>query len=172
MQPQMEVHGLQSAVKKLWDEGEDQLDGAAPGRFEFAVALYNPKWPIIKLNENSLAYLATVANVEDGPLVQIKQKGVLPDHEKVVIATLCLMMYSLASIELACNHASLSNPNLSITAFMHCVAAINTVLPGVEFKKREFLMSWLFYCKVLEENNVNISNLQSLYSELIGLDTP
>ena len=133
---------------------------------------YNPKLPFIKLNEKSLAYLATIANVEDGPLVQLKQKGVLPDHKKVVVATLCLMMYSLASIELACNNTCLSNPNLSITALMHCVAAINTVLPGVEFKKREFLMSWLFYCKALEENNVDTSNLQSMRSELFDTDTP
>ena len=169
MQPQMGVLNLQSAVKELLGQGGDQVDAAAPGRFAFAVALYNRKWPILQLHEKSFAYLDTVASIEDGPLLQLEQKGVL--IKRVLDAALCSMMYSLASIELACNPASVSNPNHSITAFMYCVAAIDMVHPGVEFEKTVFIMSWLFYFEVLKENNVNLSGMQSILSELIDTDT-
>ena len=169
MQPQMEVRCLQSAVREVLGEGEDQVDAAGSSRFEFASAFYNLKWPEIQLNENLLAYLDTVASKKDGPLLQLKQKGVLT--EKVLDASLCLMMYSLASKELVGNRASMSNPNHSITAFLHCALAIDRVHP-VEFKKSIFSLSLLFYCEVLKENNVNISNLQSILQELIDIDTP
>ena len=163
MQPQLGALHLQTAVKELSGEGVDQVD-AAIGRFSFAVCMYDQKWNIPPLSEKSYAYLETVS-MEEGPLLQLEENGVLFTR-RVLNTVICSMMYSVAATELVSNPENAQNPNLSITAFMHCVAAIDMIHSGVEFNKFTFYVSWLFYREVLIENNINIASLQPMFEEL------
>ena len=164
MQPQLKTLRLQTAVKELSGEGVDQVD-AGIGRFDFAIQMYDyQKWNIPQLSEKSYAYLETVSSIEEGPLLQLEENGVF--SQRVLNTVVCSMMYSVAATELVSNPGNVQNPNLSITAFMNCVAAIDMIHSGVEFNKLVFYHSWLFYREVLVENNVNIASLQPMFERL------
>ena len=168
MRPEMGVLNLHTAVKDLIGEGEDQVDASEVGRFQYAVKLYDYSKPIPRLADKSYAYLETVANPDEGPLFQLEQNGVF--DERVLNAVICSLMYSVASIELVCNPDKLLNPNLSVTAFIHCVASIDLVHTGVEFTENVFFLSWLFYLEVLTQNNINTSGLKKLHHLLSSSD--
>ena len=168
MRPEMGVLNLHTAVKNLLGEGEDQVDASTVGRFQFALNLYDYTKPIPQLAEKSFAYLETVASLENGPLLQLEQNGVL--DERVLNAVICSLMYSVASIELVCDPDKLLNPNLSVTAFVHCVASIDLVHTGVEFTENVFFASWLFYREVLTLNKVNTTGLRQLHRRLSSSD--
>lgn len=166
MEPQMGVLHLQTTVQKLSgeaEEGSDQVD-AGIGRFKYVVEQYNRSQSISRLSEKTFAYLETVSSVDGGPLLQLEKEGVLT--QLVLNASVCSMMYSVASTELANNPRDVVTPNHSITAFMNCVAAIDMIHPGVEFDEYIFFVSLLFYREVLVENKVNVSRLETLFQQL------
>lgn len=164
MRPEMNVLNLHSAVEELIGKGTDQTDASSVGRFQFALDLYDYSQPIPHLSDKSFAYLETVSGFDNGPLLQLERSGAL--NERVLNTVICSLMYSLASIEYACNARSVLNTNLSVSAFIHCVASIDLIHTGVEFTENVFFLSWLFYREVLTQNSVNASGMRKLHHRL------
>lgn len=163
MQPQMDVVNL---AMDIIGEGEDQTD-AQMNRFQYAVELYDRKKPILPLDEKSLAYIDTVADLtEGGPLKELNRRRLLTG--RVLQTAICSMMYSIAAIELACDsrHIKVTNVNLSITAFIHVVSALDMILHDLVVPESVFFMSWLFYEEVLVTNGVNVKGLLPLQKKL------
>ena len=160
MQPQLGVLDLRSVVMEMLGEGQEQIDASKVGRFQFAVELYDQRKPVPALSDKCTAWLESLRSTE-GPLIVLEKCSVLTGH--VLDTALCSMMYSIASIELACNTATVSNPNHSITAFMHVVSAIDLVHRGVEFSENKFYLGWLFYLEALKGEKVAIAGLKKLH---------
>lgn len=167
MQPQMDVFNLKSVVVDLLGEGEDQTD-AQMNRFQYALKLYDRDKPILPLTEKSMAYIDSVKELKDGgPLNELNKRRLLSG--RVLQTAICSMMYSIAAIELACDdsrYTKVSNVNLSITAFMYAVSALDMVVHNLLVPESVFFMSWLFYKEVLVTNGVNVNGLHPLHKKL------
>lgn len=94
----------------------------------------------------------------DGPLAELERQGLL--NEKVISAVVCSIMYSLASIEVDHDTVKVRNNNLSITAFIQAVRAINVIHRVTEFDKNTFYESWLFYNQVMRENEIQVEGAE------------
>lgn len=163
MQPQMDVVNL---VMDIIGEGEDQPD-AQMNRFQYALELYDRSKPILPLEDKSLAYIDTVKILDDGgPLNELNRRHLLTG--RVLQAAICSMMYSIAAIELAYDsrHVKVTNVNLSITAFIHVVSALDMVVHDLVVPESVFFLSWLFYKEVLATKGVNIKGLLPLLRKL------
>lgn len=168
MQPQMDVVNLStSVVMDMIAQDKDQVD-AQVNRFEYAVSLYDRSKPILPLEEKTIAFLDTVKVLSDGgPLNELNRRHLLSG--RVLETAICSMMYSIAAIELACDDSKrtkVTNMNLSITAFIHVVSALDMVVHDVTVRESVFFMSWLFYKEVLVNNNVNMNGLLPLQKKL------
>lgn len=169
MQPQLGVNNISTAVKVIMGEDTDEIDAAAEiGRFQYAQELYDRRKPIDPLDDKSLAFLDTHCAIVDSALIELEKRHLLKG--RVFQTALCSMMYSIASIELACdtraNMTKIRNPNLSITAFIHVIATIDMVHRGITCPENIFFLSWLFYREVLVSNGVNVDSLKSLHRKL------
>ena len=164
MQPQMRVWDIKSVVLQLMGEGPDQPDAAAVGRFEFVVQLYDHSKPKPSLDDKTHAWLETLPDA-NGPLMELERRHLL--HGKIINAVLCSMMYSIASIEMACSPANVNNPNLFLVAFMHAVATLDLVKHGVEVSTNQFAQTLGFYREVVVKNNVNDDGLKNVVYQLI-----
>lgn len=161
MQPQMGVINL----KAVDTDGEDQVD-AQLNRFQFAVELYDRSNPVLPLEDKTLAYIDTVRSSPGGPLSELNRRYLLTG--RVLETAICSMMYSVAAIELACDsrHRKVTNVNLSITAFLQVVSALDMIVQDLVIPESTFFMSWLFYKEVLVTNGVNVDGLLPLYQKL------
>ena len=166
MQPQMDVINLKAVVMKIIGEGEDQTD-AQVNRFQYAVELYDQSKPIDSLDEKTMAYIDTVRILADGgPLNELNKRHLLTG--RVLETAICSMMYSIAAIELACDASrrKVTSVNLSITAFIHVVSALDLIVHDLVVPESVFFMSWLFYKEVLVTNGVNINAFRPLDRKL------
>ena len=164
MQPQMRVWDIKSVVLQLMGEGPDQPDAAAVGRFEFVVQLYDQSKPKPSLDDKTHAWLETLPDTK-GPLMELERRHFL--HGRILNAVLCSMMYSIASIEMACSPANVNNPNLFLVAFMHAVATLDLIKHGVEVSTKQFVQTWGFYREVVVKNKVNDDGLKKMVYQLI-----
>ena len=155
MQPQISVRNIVSS--------HDYPD-AAIGRFQYAIELYNHALPIIPLHKKSLAYLDSLL---DGPLLQFEKRNLLLG--KVMETVLCTLMYSIASIEVACDTDlnKMKNPNLSITTFIQVASTIDMVHHSMEIPENVFFLSWLFYKEVLSKHNIKLTRINALQARLV-----
>lgn len=163
MQPQMRVWDLKSVVMELMGEGPDQPDAVVLGRFNFAVQLYDKSKSIPSLDDKTYAWFETLSD-SNGPLMELEKRHIL--EGRILDAALCSIMYSVASIEMACNPANVGNPNLFLVAFMHAVATLDLMKHGVEFNENQFVQSWGFYRDVIIRNKVNDEGLRQLLYKL------
>ena len=168
MQPQMDVINLKAVVMEIIGEGENQVD-AQVNRFQYAVELYDRSKPIQGLEEKTMAFIDTVRILADGgPLNELNKRHLLTG--RVLETAICSMMYSIAAIELACDagasHRKVTNVNLSITAFIHVVSALDLIVHDLIVPENVFFMSWLFYKQVLVDNHVNIHGFRPLDRKL------
>ena len=170
MQPQLRVLDLKSVVIEMMGQGEEQTDAAQVGRFLFATQLYESTKPMPPLVDKCIAWLETTSNMKDGPLVELERKNLLGG--RVLEAVMCAMLYSVASIEVACDRDNVANPNLFVTAFMHVVASIDLIHHGVEFTKTQFVRGWGFYREVLLNNEINDDGLRKLYQRATAIKMP
>ena len=164
MQPQMRVWDIKSVVLQFMGEGSDQPDAAAVGRFEFVVQLYDQTQPKPSLDDKTHAWLETLPDT-NGPLMELERRHVL--HGRILNTALCSMMYSIASIEMACNPTDVNNPNLCLVAFMHAVATLDLIKHGVKVNTNQFVQSWGFYREVVIKNKGNDEGLKKLVYQLI-----
>ena len=165
MRPQMHVRDIKSVVLEFMSEARVQPDAAAVGRFEFVVQLYDHSKPKPSLDDKTHAWLETLPDAK-GPLMELERRHFLHD-EKIMNAVLCSMMYSIASIEMACSPANVNNPNLFLVAFMHAVATLDLVKHGVEVSTNQFAQTWGFYREVVVKNKVNDDGLKKVVYQLI-----
>lgn len=158
MQPQMSVRNM---------IGQDYPDASAIGRFQYAVDLYNHALPIDPLNEKSLAYLDSLQDVPNGPLIQFEKRNYL--QGRVMETVLCSLMYSIASIEVACdtNLNKMKNPNLSVTTFIRVASTIDMIHHDLEIPENVFFLSWLFYKEVLTNHSVKVKGMNALQTKLV-----
>lgn len=167
MQPQFSVRNIVSDGEDFVDAavGEDFVD-AAVGRFQFVLELYSRKLKKDPLDDKSMAYLDSLKSMNNGPLLELGRRGLLDG--KVILSVVCSIMYSLASIEVACDSSrvKVKNINLSITAFIQTAATIDMVKHGVEFDVGTFLLSWLFYKEVMKKNNIVIQDMKQFEAKL------
>ncbi len=150
-----------SAIKHTGD-APNQSDATVP-RFKYAITLYNCDQPIAPLDDRSILWLQTVAT----KAMNILEEEHVMNDQQVILALLCSILYSIASIEMACNSAKLHNPNLFITCFMHAVAVINQVHHGVGFTQDQFLHGWHFYAEVVRSNLGRDDALRELYHKAL-----
>ena len=168
---QLKVMQPQIAVRNIVSDGIDSTDSPAAvpiGRFQFIQELYDYGQHIAPLDDKSLAYLESIRDSASGPLFQLVRRDLLL-RKKVIVSVLCSIMYSLASIELACDDSAnnkIRNLNLSITAFMNAASAIDMVYQGVEYDGFTFLLSWLFYKEVIRKNNIPVRGMEELEARL------
>lgn len=168
---QLKIMQPQISVRNIVSDGEDSVDAAAVhavpiGRFQFVQELYNPLVHIAPLHDKSMAYLDSLKDSVSGPLVQLERRGLL--RGRVIVSVFCSMMYSIASIELACDNdgTKVKNINLSMTAFMNAASTIDMVHQGVECDGYTFLLSWLFYREVMKKNAVEVAGMKALEAKL------
>lgn len=159
MRPQISVRNIVS--------GQDFPD-AAIGRFQYAAELYNHALPVDPLNEKSLAYLDSLLDGPDGPLLQFEKRNLL--QGRVMETVLCSLMYSIASIEVACDTdlSKMKNPNLSITTFVQLASTIDMIHQNMEVPENIFFLSWLFYKEVLTNHHVKMTGMNALQTRLVG----
>ncbi len=167
MQPQVSVRNIMSDSVDFTDSATVPI-----GRFNFVQELYDHTKQINPLDTKSLAYLETLCDIPDGPLIQLEKRGLLKG--RLIVSAFCSIMYSLASIEVACDSSGrkTSNINLSITAFMQAAATIDLIQHGVQCDGFTFLLSWLFYKEVMKRNAVPVEGLSQLEKKLKSLYAP
>ena len=157
MQPQI-------SVRNIISDGEDLIDTSVPiDRFRFVQELYDRSARITPLHDKSMDFLR---DSETGPLFPLQERGLLRD--RVIESVFCSMMYSVASIELACDDTGtkVRNINLSITAFMNVVSAVDMVHQGVSCDGHTFLRSLGFYKEVMKKNKVDVAGMDALEAKL------
>lgn len=163
---QMKVMQPQLSVRNVLSDGEDSTDAAvAIGRFQYVMELYDQNI-IAPLDDKTMAYLDSLRDVTNGPLYQLERRGLLSG--KVIVSVFCSIMYSIASIELACDSTleKVKNINLSITAFMQAASTIDMIHNGVVFDASAFFLSWLFYKEVMSKNKIEVAGIAQLERKL------
>ena len=151
MQPQL-------AVRNIVSDNDDFPDSAI-NRFEQVQKLYSRPGRIEPLDDKCMAYLESLKDFSTGPLAQLKKRGLF--HGRVIVTAFCSIMYSIASIELACDSTGkkLTNLNLSITAFIQTASTIDMICPGLPSNGYTFYLSWLFYKDVLSTHNIRVPGM-------------
>ena len=157
MQPQMSIRNIIS--------NQDYPD-VGVGRFQYALELYNHALPIDPLDKKSVAYLDTLSDLPDGPLIQFEKRHML--QGKIMETVLCSLMYSIASIEVACdtNLNRMKNPNLSITTFIQVASTIDMIHQRLEIPENIFFLGWLFYKEVLKKHSIKMAGMNHLHERL------
>ena len=164
---QMKMMQPQISVRNIISDGEDSIDASVPiDRFRFVQELYDRSARITPLHDKSMAFLDSLRDSVTGPLFQLQKRGLL--RGRVIVSVFCSMMYSVASIELACDDAGtkVRNINLSITAFMNAVSAVDMVHQGVSCDGYTFLLSLMFYKEVMKKNKVDVAGMDALEVKL------
>lgn len=115
-------------------------------RFHYAITLYDCAHPVAPLEDQCIMWLHTAATKA---IATLEGKCLLSDQQ-VLLAVLCSVLYSIASIEVASNSAKLQNPNHFITSYIHAVAAIGLVHHSVEFTQDHFMQGWQYYDEVVK----------------------
>ena len=170
MQPQLRVLNLKSVVMEMTGQGQEQTDSAQVGRFRFVTQLYEPNKTMPSLEDKCIAWLETASNMKDGPLIELERRNLL--EGRVLETAMCAMLYSVASIQVACDRYNIENANLFITAFMHVVGTIDLIHHGVEFTEKQFLRGWGFYREVLLNHKANDDGLRRLYQRATRENVP
>ena len=158
MQPQMRI--------KLDGDEDESIDGSSDhtmfAKFEFVTQYFDEKKEKPALNHATHNLLNDLLK---GPLTTLEQRHVL--HGKVLDTALCLMMYTIASVEVALKCESLDNPNHFLITFIHAVATLDLLKHGVKVNTKQLEQSCCFYCDVVLKHKVNDEDLIKLYDRLI-----
>ena len=167
MQPEFAHSTLSQSVLELSGEGRDQPD-AAVSRFSYATELYDKTGRgAIPLDDKCLAWLEMTYIESDSSLAVLKEEGVLGMEQCLMDTVICCMLRSVASIQQACDPATVASPNVFITAYMHVVAAIDIMQCGAKFREREFALGLAYYLDSLLHSGLNTLALRHLYKRLL-----
>lgn len=168
MQPSLKYFELTAYVNSLFASDEmEAVDSAGPHRFQFVLSYYNlsfkpSKYPI---HDKCHAWLETVAHPE-GPLSVLKSHNFLAD--KVLSAALYAMLYSVASILVACGQSHVADPNLFIILFIHVCAYIDRIHTEFTPSLADLRIGIEYYYDTLRKNKIKSHALLSLYGKVVN----
>lgn len=168
MRPQISVINPKSVElgEVVLSKGDSrvQSDGEI-NRFQYAMELYDRNKPCSWLDEVTISQINWWV-LPKGALYELNKRQFLSG--RVLEAAVCSMMYSIATIELACDvsHEKVINPNLSIIAFLQVVAALDTFVEDLEIPQTIFFMAWMFYREVLRSNRVSMREFCHIFKKL------
>ena len=109
-------------------------------------------------------WLKSAENLESGPLATLRNMNALNDE--VVNAVVCVLMSSLASIQVAFEPGSAGSANLLIVAFMTVSATVTSVCPDVNLGVEHFKLSCQFYYRVLSACGIEAKHVRGLYTKV------
>lgn len=164
MQPEFKYFQLTPYLQSLFEESDEEVDAGEPGRFAFALKYYNfAKKSIVIIPDKCQGWLEVVSGT-DGPLATLVKADLL--EGALLSAAIGSMMYSMASIFVACGQPDISNRNVFMVAFIHVIAAIDRVLQGVAVTGRDMKLSIEYYFSVLEKHKIKSGELKKLYNSV------
>ena len=149
-------------------EGDEVDGGGVPGNLSFltkhfirdATGLSDARF----LHPYIDVWLQSAENLESGPLAMLRHLNAL--SEEVTNAVVCVLMSSLASIQVAFEPASASSTNLVIIAFMRVSATVMSVCPEVSIGAEHFKLSCQFYSQVLSACGLDTKHVRGLYDKV------
>eukprot|EP00731_Ephydatia_muelleri_P010247 Em0005g833a len=166
--PDLQWFEYQSIVfKGAKHDSVDEIDSPAVvvGRFEPLARHYNPRRPA-SLHVSTTAWLDSLSN-HDSPLSLLRDKGLLRD-DRALDAALCSMAYSVASLQLACDPASVREPNLFVTGAMEVMGAMDAAVRRVTMGRRTVELCGRFYREALLRQGVDVTLLDELLLRVDG----
>ena len=125
---------------------------------------YNKNYLRVPLAEMCETYLAR-ASV---PLSELESKNVLEGC--VLVTAMCVMLHSIAVIEVSCSLDNIHNPNLFINAYEKVASSIHCIHSQVDFKDSEFQQGCEFYLHVLSPHIIKKYKTASESEQIIIYD--
>lgn len=158
------------------EEGGEEIDfEPSAGRLNFVMQLLAqhrcPK-PSPSLHQLTFQWLRRLIQSLPNPLSTLNDRGMFDDSDdngRVLIAVIGLIMQSIAYIELVHNGDTLHIPHIFLVAFVHTVATIDSIHPGLNVKLEYMIQVWPLYHDVLVKNNIDDTLLNELYSDMNSL---
>lgn len=147
-------------------DSSDEIDSPEVGRFEPLARHYDPRGPRASLHGSTVAWLDSLSN-HDSPLSHLRDRGMLRD-DRALDAALCSMAYSVASLQLACDPASVRETNLFVTGAMEVMSAMDLALRRVTLGRMRVELCGRFYREVLARHGVDVTTLDGLLSRVVG----
>ncbi len=146
---------------------DDETDGDV-GRFEFLTKLYDRSKPSVKIQDKVYAWLETIREYPEGPLAQLQEQEIL--SKEVLLTAVCSMVFSVASIQVALDKQSISNPNCLIVVFMTVIATLE-IHTEVDVTVELFKCAWKLYHQVVEDNGVRDRGVTELFRKVVMGDS-
>ena len=168
MQPEFKYYQLTAFVQSYFDSEEEQTDSAAPGRFSFVLEYYDfsrHTKKIQPIEDKCLPWLQTAASSE-GALAELEKRELL--NGPILSAALASMMYSVASIFIACDQENITDPNIFIIAFIHVLAAVDNIHRDFEISRNDLKLGLEYYVDVLRKHKIPPGRLNKLYTKIVG----
>ena len=173
MQPEWKQYYLPDYLRSLYAEEEslEETDSGAvgAGRFEFILKLYNYEQ---KLKKNTvpakcLQWLDTVSDPNKGPLLELEKREAL--WGRILTAAIASMMYSVASIFIACEDHDLkvNEPNIFIISLLHVVAAVDKIHQDLPLTSDDVRVALDYYIEALNKHKVSLKPLMKLRNKIV-----
>lgn len=157
-----------TTMRKLLGDDSDEADGVV-AQYEFLTKNFvrSNTARKVKLHDKVHAYLETVGALgETSALTQLNKHGLLEQGE-VILSVISSLMFSIASIQVAEDKKSLSDPNLFIVSFLTSTATVCSVKSDLELTPVDlFRRSRNFYLQVVRENGVDDKKLDALFRKV------
>ena len=161
-------------LKRDQPTGRVETDSADVGRFEFLTKHVDRKKRRVTLHRMVDAFLECVGDYNTGALTTLHTNGVLANSD-VFQTSFCVMMFSVASFQVAEKKEDIQNPSLFVEAFLRVAATIESFYKDPEADHAEFYVKIFrravdFYLQVLQENKVNTKKIQE-YLHKVNAET-
>ena len=170
IQPEFKYFQLPRYLQSLYQEEREETDTGPPGRFQVVTEYYkfqkkgSRQQPPV-LADKSLAWLETVSQPE-GALFELHNRRLLVG--RLLSAAIASMMYSMASIFIACNQDNIADINVFIVSFIHVIAAVDRVHQNLHLTRRDLMLALEYYFDALRRNKINAGDLKSLYKCIVN----
>lgn len=142
----------------------DECDSSQIGRFELLTRNYDSRKPV-QLHPGTVEWLDSLLDY-DSPLLVLRDKGTLRDA-RALDALLSLLMYSVASIQVACDPTSVLEPNLFIAGMMQVMGIVDMAIRRVTMSRRVVELCGKFYREVLQCHGVETAAFDALLGRVI-----
>lgn len=164
-EPELRWFEYQTVVFSSASDPVDETDSSGIGRFEQLTRHYDPHRPA-HLCDSTTGWLRSLTNY-DSPLSVLRDRGMLRES-RALDAVLCLMAYSVASLQLAGDPSSVREPTLFITGLMEVVSTTDMLLRRLSLSRETVELCGRFYREALACNNVDTTGLDGLLRRILG----
>lgn len=159
------IQRIETIVDSSLGEGKDEIDSFSG--LEFLNCHFERSKNRMNLDQKVYQWLDTLCDVrnENNPLKVLLDNGALEGPHSVLGTVLCLLMYSIASIQIAQGRKeSIEEPNMFIIGFVSAVSTVQIVYrDGIADLVEVCMHSWEFYHHVAVQNNMKDDKLVKLY---------